>query len=131
MSTLLDIVGGPPISLQSNEEVTLDVETRREAFSPLLQIWLRACIKKTSMYDTRSVFILLDLIEGIIYTLSYPAPPPRESMEESTVPHPSDASLELFDIPFIFSVVKTILRTADNTVALMRTVAFVYAHFEM
>ncbi|KAK4054082.1 hypothetical protein OIV83_001107 [Microbotryomycetes sp. JL201] len=131
VQTMLDIVGGPPATAGSEHDVSADTDVRRHAFSRMLPLWIRASMKRTSMWDTRSVFILLDLIEGLIYTLSYPAPSTRDSDEDLIVPKPSESSLDLFDIPFIFSCVKIILGNADNTVALMRTIAFIYAHFEI
>ena len=132
VSTMLDIVGGPPQAQGEQQlELQADALTRRHAFSKMLQVWIRACVKRTSMWDTRSVFILLDLIEGLIYTLSYPAPTARGSEEEVVVPRPQLSCLEMFDIPFVFNFVKIILSQADNTVALMRTIAFIYAHFEI
>ncbi|KAK4054299.1 hypothetical protein OIO90_003532 [Microbotryomycetes sp. JL221] len=131
VQTMLDIVGGPPPAPGAEQDLSADTDVRRHAFSRLLQLWIRASMKRTSMWDTRSVFILLDLIEGLIYTLSYPAPSSRESDIDLIVPKPSESSLDLFDIPFIFSCVKIILGKADNTVTLMRTIAFIYAHFEI
>ena len=148
---MLDIVGGPPpgptnasttdgsagattnggTNAASNDTAP-DADIRGHAFSGVLQVWIRATVKKTSMWDTRSVFILLDLIEGLIYTLSYPAPPARGSGNEPiVVPQPKESCLAMFDIGFIFEFVKIILTQADNTVCIMRTIAFVYAHFEM
>ena len=132
VSTMLDIAGGPPSTSPPAVDRAARVELRRYMYGGVLQAWLRACVKRTSMWDTRSVFILLDLVEGLIYTLSYPPPPARESEgEEVIVPKPAEACLEMFDISFIFLFVKKIFLEADNTVAIMRTIAFVYAHFEM
>ena len=150
VSTMLDIVGGPPpgpaistngesnagatttTSGQTSSDTAPDADIRGHAFSGVLQVWIRAAVKKTSMWDTRSVFILLDLIEGLIYTLSYPAPPARGNGNEPiVVPQPKESCLAMFDIGFIFEFVKIILTQADNTVCIMRTIAFVYAHFEM
>ncbi|KAM0789642.1 hypothetical protein ACM66B_000446 [Microbotryomycetes sp. NB124-2] len=131
VQTMLDIVGGPPAAVGSEQDASADTDVRRHAFSRMLPLWIRASMKRTSMWDTRSVFILLDLIEGLIYTLSYPAPSQRDSDADLIVPKPSESSLDLFDIQFIFSCVKIILGNADNTVALMRTIAFIYAHFEI
>lgn len=127
VSTLLDVVGGPPLVTPADFAGSPpDATIRRNAFSRMLQVWIRATVKKTSMYDTRSVFILMDLLEGLIYTLSYPV-----IMERTPILAPDEACLVMFDIPFIFSFVKTILTTADNTVAVTRTIAFIYAHFEL
>lgn len=131
VSTLLDIVGGPPLLPDDLADAAPDAELRRHAFSGMLPIFTRACVKRTSMWDTRSVFILLDLLEGLVYTLSYPAPSARGSQDVVVIPRPQESSIQMFDIPFIFSFAKIILSTADNTIALMRTIAFLYAHFEM
>jgi hypothetical protein len=126
VSTLLDLVGGPPISTSDAAGTTADTLIRRYAFSAMLPIWIRATVKKTSMYDTRSVFILLDLLEGLIYTLSYPT-----TTEKAVIDAPDEACLKMFDIPFIFSFVRKILENGDNTVVVTRMIAFVYAHFEL
>ncbi|GAA5861242.1 hypothetical protein JCM1840_003127 [Sporobolomyces johnsonii] len=132
VQTMLDIVGGPPTTPGDGVDVAPDAEPRRYAFSQMLQVWIRACVKRTSMWDTRSVFILLDLIEGLIYTLSYPTPSAKGSAEDDApVPKPDERCLEMFDFPFIFSVIKKVLLEADNTVAIMRTISFIYAHFEI
>lgn len=83
-------------------------------------------MKKTSMYDTRSVFILLDLLEGLIYTLAYPI-----ATEKMIIAPPDEACLKMFDIPFLFLLVSKVLEEADNTVVVTRMIAFVYAHFEL
>ncbi|GAA6060753.1 hypothetical protein JCM10212_003797 [Sporobolomyces blumeae] len=132
VQTMLDIVGGPPSAPGEAVQGSWDAESRRYAFSRMLQVWIRACVKRTSMWDTRSVFILLDLVEGLIYTLSYPTPSSRSSSDEDApVPKPDERCLEMFDFPFLFSVIKKILLEADNTVTLMRTISFIYAHFEI
>ncbi|SCZ89139.1 BZ3500_MvSof-1268-A1-R1_Chr9g10305 [Microbotryum saponariae] len=134
VATLLDIVGGSPAPPGDTTSTLAnsDAETRRRVFGKMLQLWIRACVKKTSLWDTRSVFILLDLLEGMIYTLSYPPPSASKNMDdEHIVPRPAESCLEMFDIPFIFSFIRIILAEADNTVTVMRTIAFIYAHFEI
>jgi hypothetical protein len=105
VSTMLDIVGGPPLAPIDAEDAAPDAEMRRYAFGGILQVWIRACVKKTSLWDTRSVFILLDLVEAIVYALAYPAPSTRME-EEGSVVVPQESCLEMFDIPFILSFVK-------------------------
>jgi hypothetical protein len=70
VQTMLDIVGGPPVAPGDSTEAAADAEIRRHAFSHLLKVWIRACIKRTSMWDTRSVFILLDLIGAFEHSAS-------------------------------------------------------------
>ena len=72
VSTMLDIVGGAPPpapsaagvreELEGEGQLALDAEVRRCCFSKILKVWIRASVKKTSMWDTRSIFILLDFL---------------------------------------------------------------------
>ncbi|WAR61777.1 hypothetical protein PtB15_12B467 [Puccinia triticina] len=48
----------------------------RQFFSGLLSLWIRAITKRTSMWNTRSVFLLLDFLDGLFYTVLYTAPAP-------------------------------------------------------
>lgn len=129
VSTALDIVGGSPRAEDGADQASSDADRRRGLFGGLLNLWIRAITKRTSMWDTRSVFLLLDLFDGFFYTVLYTAPVPSAS-EHSPSPKLVQPSLQLFDIPFIMDVVRRILTTADNTVCVMRTIAFVYSQFE-
>lgn len=129
VSTALDIVGGSPRAAGDPEEVPGDASRRRRCFGPLINVWVRAIAKRTSMWDTRSVFLLLDLLDGLFYTLLYTAPF-MNAQEIEQPPRLVDANLALFDFPFVRDVLRIIFTSADNTVCIMRTVAFVYAQFE-
>ncbi|GAA6019570.1 hypothetical protein JCM10207_003748 [Rhodosporidiobolus poonsookiae] len=133
VQTMLDIVGGARASPGSDAEVAPDAEVRRHVFGNMLQVWLRATAKRTSLWDTRGVFLLFDLVEGWMYSLAYPSPSAARSSEDddAVVPRPDEASLELFDFPFLFSVIKMLLLKADSTVTLMRVTSAVYSHFEL
>ncbi|GAA6043762.1 hypothetical protein JCM8097_006660 [Rhodosporidiobolus ruineniae] len=133
VQTFLDIVGGPPTPPGADVDNAPDADARRHVFSGMLQVWIRACVKRTSMWDSRSVFLLLDMLEGLMYTLSYPPPVARDSDdgEDAPAPKPDEAALDTLDIKFIFHFVKIILSDADNTVTIMRTIAFLYSHFEI
>ncbi|KAA1137603.1 hypothetical protein PGTUg99_008638 [Puccinia graminis f. sp. tritici] len=138
VSTALDIVGGSPKALDELESSgsSDDSERRRQFFGGLLNLWIRAITKRTSMWDTRSVFLLLDFLDGLFYTVLYtaPAPPPQlhpnELPPSPIVPKLVEPSLQLFDLHFILDVLRRILITADNTVCIMRTIAFIYSQFE-
>ncbi|GAA5992393.1 hypothetical protein JCM10908_000461 [Rhodotorula pacifica] len=131
-TTMLDVVGGPRAGNLEAVETAPDAAARRYLFGTMLQVWIRATVKRTSMWDQRGVFLLLDLIEGLIYTLAYPVAPMSDSVEDDdSAARPDERSLDLLDIAFIFDFVRRILSEADNTVTLMRTIAFVYAHFEI
>lgn len=131
-TTMLDVVGGSRAGNNGAVETAPDAAARRYLFGTMLQVWIRATVKRTSMWDQRGVFLLLDLIEGLIYTLAYPVAPVSDSVEDDdSTARPDERSLDLLDIGFIFDFVRRILSEADNTVTIMRTIAFVYAHFEM
>lgn len=127
-TTMLDIVGGRHAGSKAVSEAAPDAAARRYLFGTMLQVWIRATVKRTSMWDQRGVFLLLDLLEGLIYTLAHTAAP------MSTIPgqeRPDPTSLDLLDVPFVFDFLRRILAEADNTVTIMRTIAFIYSHFEM
>jgi len=131
VQTLLEIVGGSPPAPGSEEESS-DTASRRHAFRRMMQVWIKACVKRTSMWDTRSVFILLDLLEGLIFALTYPSENSRSSSDEDPAPpKPDQRFFDMLGFEFVFPVIKKILLEADNTVTLMRTISFLYAHFEV
>ncbi|WAR62331.1 hypothetical protein PtB15_14B426 [Puccinia triticina] len=112
VSTALDIVGGslrPPSSpqeQQEEEEGELDDSARRrQFFGGLLSLWIRAITKRTSMWNTRSVFLLPDFLDGLFYTVLYTAPAPPLLLND--LPSPPvlvRPSLALFNLPFILDV---------------------------
>ncbi|KAH9814873.1 hypothetical protein DFH28DRAFT_285138 [Melampsora americana] len=128
ISTALDIVGGSPAA-NAETDLTSEFSRRRNFFGGLLNVWIRAITKRTSMWDTRSVFLLLDFFDGLFYTVLYTAPIATPADNPPT-PKLAQSSLRLFDVSFILDVVRRILTTADNTVCVMRTIAFIYSQFE-
>lgn len=129
VSTALEIVGGSPRLIEDPERPPADALARKACLSALLSGWIRAITKRTSMWDTRSVFLLLDLLEGLFYTLLYTVPFVAADDQERP-PRLDPSALALFDLPFIREVLKRILCSADNTVCVMRTIAFIYSQFE-
>ncbi|WAR60338.1 hypothetical protein PtB15_9B275 [Puccinia triticina] len=74
-------------------------------FGGLLSLWIRAITKRTSMWNTRSVFLLLDFLDGLLYTVLYTAPAPPLLLND--LPSPPvlvRLSLALFNLPFILDV---------------------------
>lgn len=130
VSTILEVVGGPAKQIAPDTEntVTTEGETRirRHLFGGMLQVLIRAVVKRTSLFDARGVFLLLDFIEGLFYTV---CATPAASTDLAAW-HPSPGTLAMFDITFILSFVRTLLLKADNTICLMRTFTFLYAQFE-
>lgn len=127
VSTIQDIVGGPARPQPDPEPTTYEGLGRRRFFGGMLQVWMRALVKRTSLYDARGVFLLFDFIEGLFYTVCTQVP---TAGAEPGPWHPSADALCLFDVPFILGFVKTILNKADNTIELMRTITFLYSQFE-
>ena len=128
VSTILDIVGGPARPNPDPDPDSHEGLARRRFFGGMLQIWLRATVRRTSLYDARGVFLLLDFIEGLFYTVCTQLLPTGQA--ESGPWRPCPDALDMFDLKFILAFVKTILMRADNTICLMRTVTFLYAQFE-
>jgi hypothetical protein len=125
VSTILDIVGGPARPIRDPDMANFEGLARRRFFGGMLQVWLRATVKRTSLFDARGVFLLLDFIEGLFYTICTPL-----GQQEAGAWHPAPEALPMFDNRFILSFVRTIFEKADNTICLMRTVTFLYSQFE-
>lgn len=132
IQTIFEVVGGPlqPGTVLSTPAAFTSASLRHN-FGCSLRVWVAAATKRTSMWDTRGIFALLDLIEGLIFNVC--SPPFEEELgddEEEPPWHPSEVGLALFDIKFILSFVSTILSKADNTTCLLRTISFLYTEFQ-
>lgn len=130
IQTIFELVGG---ALQADSPETSHASytsaALRHNFGSSLSMWIRAVTKKTSMWDTRGIFALLDLIEGLMYNVC--CPPYDEGVEDDDeVWIPSEIGLRLFDTKFILGFIKTILNKADNTTCLLRTISFLYTEFQ-
>lgn len=130
IQTMFELVGG---ALQSgtpqSSPAAFASATLRHNFGSSLSMWLRTVTKRTSMWDTRGIFALLDLIEGLMYNVC--CPPYEEGQEDDDeIWLPSEIGLKLFDTKFILSFIKTILSKADNTTCLLRTISFLYTEFQ-
>lgn len=129
VQTMVDIYGGATLAAAAEEPQDPDAHVRRYLFAQMLPVWIRACVKRTSLWDTRSVYLVLDLVEGLIYRLAYPSDGSDE--DEALAAKPDEAVLDAFDVSFLFSVVRKILLEGDGTVTLMRTISFLYSHFPL
>lgn len=130
IQTMFELAGGAlqAESPQSSPAAFASAALRHN-FGCSLSMWLRAVTKRTSMWDTRGIFALLDLIEGLMYNVC--CPPYEEGQDEDDqVWVPSEIGLKLFDTKFILSFIKTILSKADNTTCLLRTISFLYTEFQ-
>ena len=130
VQTIFEIVGGP-LQLGNNTSTpqAFAAAAMRHNFGWSLRVWIAAITKRTSMWDTRGIFALLDLVEGLLYNVCSPPLAEGATEEEDEVWQPSEVGLALFDTEFILSFVKTILSKADNTTCLLRTISFLYTEF--
>lgn len=130
VQTIFEVVGGllqfGPVT--STPQAFASAALRHN-FGASLRIWIAAITKRTSMYDTRGIFALLDLIEGLIFNICSPPLEPGKEEDEDEVWQPSEVGLALFDTGFVLSFIKTILSKADNTTCLLRTISFLYTEF--
>lgn len=130
IQTVFEVVGGAlQAGTPESSSIAFASAALQHNFGASLSMWIRAVTKKTSMWDTRGIFALLDLIEGLMYNVC--CPPYEEGVEEDDeVWIPSEVGLKLFDTKFILSFIKTILSKADNTTCLLRTISFLYTEFQ-
>lgn len=97
---------------------------------PLVQWHLAAVAKRTSLHDVRGVFCLWDWVEALVDAMSLHRLVfvPSRAGAGATGPGPAASAI---DLDFVVSVVRRVLVGTDHTLALMRTLAFVYAHFSL
>ncbi|RIA81284.1 hypothetical protein C1645_790746 [Glomus cerebriforme] len=107
-------------------------------FQEMCNIWIKAVVKKTNMYDVEGVFCLLDFIDTLIIELDT-----RDNFvsSEPMIPHSisSDSStssqfiapnlINILDIPFYVSLTKLLLEQSDHSITILRTISFIYTHF--
>lgn len=130
VQTMFEVIGGP---LQSGSTLTSPQAFASSVlghnFGDSLRTWLSALTKRTSMWDTRGTFALLDLIEALLFNVcALPVEDGKEDQNDDW--RPSEVRLALFDTTFILSFIKTILKEADNTTCLLRTISFLYTEFQ-
>ncbi|KAK3819666.1 MAG: hypothetical protein J3Q66DRAFT_399125 [Benniella sp.] len=115
------------------ETIVAIMEDHGSIYGAMLDIWIKAVVTKTSVYDVESVFCLLDFLDMLIAELES-----RESIrlydsELSTAP-PNTGAGGVFvpiHVQFILTTVHLLLTTSDHTVTLMRTLSFVYQNFSL
>lgn len=130
VQTIFEVVGGPlqAAAVTSSPQAYASAALRH-SFGASLSVWIAVVTKRTSMWDTRGIFALLDLIEGLIFNVCSPPLEEGKEDDEDEVWQPSEIGLALFDTTFILSFIKTILSKADNTTCLLRTISFLYTEF--
>ncbi|PKK74742.1 DUF1765-domain-containing protein [Rhizophagus irregularis] len=107
-------------------------------FQEMCNIWIKAVVKKTNMYDVEGVFCLLDFIDTLIIELDN-----RDNIisSESMISHSvsldnTESSrfiapnlINILDVPFYISLIKLLLEQSDHSITILRTISFIYTHF--
>lgn len=123
----------PPSGSNHGKPKVLELATRRYAdcmvksvlccergtFHGMADVWIRTAIKRTKLSAVESIFCLFDLLETIIN--DFMAHPEQGGMR-SNVP---------INVAYVLETIRTILQQSDHTITLVRTLSFVYTHFEL
>ncbi|CEP11861.1 hypothetical protein [Parasitella parasitica] len=84
-------------------------------YNDMVNVWLRAVIKRTVLTSAEQVFCLIDLLEQTLLELQK---------------FPVELSYFPVDRPFILYTLNVVLSQCDHTIALLRALSFIYAHFQ-
>ncbi|KAG0228314.1 hypothetical protein BGX31_006626 [Mortierella sp. GBA43] len=115
------------------ETIVAIMEDHGSIYGAMLDIWIKAAVTKTSIYDVESVFCLLDFLDMLIAELDS-----RDSIhlyDSELSAGPSNAgtsgSFVPINLQFILSTLHLLLTASDHTITLMRTLSFIYQNFSL
>ncbi|CAO3688303.1 unnamed protein product [Umbelopsis vinacea] len=125
----------PPPGANYGKPKVLELATRRYAecvvksvlccdqgsFHGMADVWVRAAIKRTKLCAVESIFCLFDLLEMIVHGFT---------AHSDQVGGGSFCSLPI-NVTFLLDTIRMILQQSDHTITLVRTLSFVYNHFEL
>ncbi|CAG8608543.1 10392_t:CDS:2 [Paraglomus brasilianum] len=113
---------------------TIATVVEQGIYEQMPNIWLKAVVKKTNMYDWEGVFCLFDFMENLIDSIdervTIALSPPTTT---TTKPNLCSTSTlpSIVDIPFIISFISVILKECDHASSLLRTISFIYSQFTL
>ncbi|KAG0330835.1 hypothetical protein BG000_011420 [Podila horticola] len=115
------------------ETIVAIMEDHGNIYGAMLDIWIKAVVTKTSVYDVESVFCLLDFLDMLIAELETRDTIRLYDSELSNVPLNSGPSSIFVPIhvQFILTTLHLLLTSSDHTVTLMRTISFIYQNFSL
>ncbi|KAG0094072.1 hypothetical protein BGZ93_007540 [Podila epicladia] len=115
------------------ETIVAIMEDHGNIYGAMLDIWIKAVVTKTSVYDVESVFCLLDFLDMLIAELETRETIRLYDSELSNVPLNSGPSSTFVPIhvQFILTTLHLLLTSSDHTVTLMRTISFIYQNFSL
>ncbi|CAG8744910.1 32152_t:CDS:10 [Gigaspora margarita] len=113
-------------------------------FQEMCNVWVKAVVKRTNLYDVEGVFCLLDFIDTLIMELdtrdntviaSEPTTPNSANTSVSSDSFSSPFSppnlTNILDITFYISLINLLLNSSDHTITILRTISFVYTQFSL
>ncbi|KAF8966520.1 hypothetical protein BGZ46_000366 [Entomortierella lignicola] len=115
------------------ETIVAIMEDHGNIYGAMLDIWIKAVVTKTSVYDVESVFCLLDFLDMLIAELESRECIRLYDSELSTVPLNAGSNFKFIPIhvQFILSTLHILLTGSDHTVTLVRTISFIYQNFSL
>ncbi|KAF8938679.1 hypothetical protein BGZ58_000355 [Dissophora ornata] len=115
------------------ETIVAIMEDHGNIYGAMLDIWIKAVVTRTSVYDVESVFCLLDFLDMLIAELESRECIRLYDSELSTVPLSTGPSAIFVPIhvQFLLSTLHLLLTGSDHTVTLMRTISFIYQNFSL
>ncbi|CAG8584763.1 6060_t:CDS:10 [Dentiscutata erythropus] len=113
-------------------------------FQEMCNVWVKAVVKRTNLYDVEGVFCLLDFIDTLVMELdtrdnaiisSEPTTPNSAntsvSSDSSSSPFSPPNLTNILDITFYISLINLLLNQTDHTITILRTISFVYTQFSL
>ncbi|KAF9579019.1 hypothetical protein BGW38_004908 [Lunasporangiospora selenospora] len=115
------------------ETIVSIMEDHGNIYGAMLDVWIRAAVTRTSVYDVESVFCLLDFLDMLISELEARTTIRLYDSELSTVPLHTGPSVTFVPIhvQFILTTLHLLLTSSDHTITLMRTISFIYQNFTL
>ncbi|KAG0357904.1 hypothetical protein BGZ54_000130 [Gamsiella multidivaricata] len=115
------------------ETIVAIMEDHGTIYGAMLDIWIKAVVTRTSVYEVESVFCLLDFLDMLIAELESRECIRLYDSELSTVPLNRGPAVMFVPIhvQFILSTLHLLLTGSDHTITLMRTISFIYQNFSL
>ncbi|KAF9353732.1 hypothetical protein BGX26_008504 [Mortierella sp. AD094] len=115
------------------ETIVAIMEDHGNIYGAMLDIWIKAVVTKTSVYDVESIFCLLDFLDMLIAELESRECIRLYDNEWSTIPLNTGSNIRFVPIhvQFILSTLHLLLTGSDHTVTLVRTISFIYQNFSL
>ncbi|KAF1796884.1 hypothetical protein FB192DRAFT_1463098 [Mucor lusitanicus] len=120
MLTSSSIIGKPKPLIMATKRYTECMAWNTVAADPdglfhdMVNVWLRAVIKKTVLTNPEQVFCLFDILEQTVLELQK---------------YPVKLAYFPIDRPFILQTLNIVLSQCDHSITLLRSLSFIYAHF--